>query len=365
MFSQSTFVATVLALVSGTSLCVGFRHFPEEAPIESVFAHLGHSARRRAQYAPYLLIFICLCGGFPVVCPGDRMLWLPRNRGVSLPLALGTRSSHAPHTLLTRSSHECPSPPAVASAQGPACSADIPTIGELAGSAPELSTLVAAVKAANLTDVLSLPGPIDVFAPTNDAFGALLSSLNISAETLLAETALLTNVLQYHVVVDGAVCDGDLSGAVETAQGDALTVDGSTVTDANGGVANVLSAIDAGNGVVYVIDAVLLPAPSVVGAGASPVAEGASAQDVFNALDADGDGLVTEAELRAAAEARGIQLTEEQVAAFLAADADGDGVDVDEYINSLDWTVRGEKQCLGGILFWVCPGDSDGPGLYD
>jgi uncharacterized surface protein with fasciclin (FAS1) repeats len=225
------------------------------------------------------------------------------------------------------------------------CAPDIPTIGELAGSAPDLSTLVAAVKAANLTDVLSLPGPIDVFAPTNDAFGALLASLNISAETLLAETALLTNVLQYHVVVDGAVCDGDLSGAVQTVQGDALTVDGSTVTDANGGVANVLSAIDAGNGVVYVIDAVLLPAPSVVGAGASsPVAEGASAQDVFNALDADGDGLVTEAELRAGAEARGIQLTEEQVAEFLAADADGDGVDVDEYITSLDTSVLG---CIG------------------
>jgi hypothetical protein len=60
-----------------------------------------------------------------------------------------------------------------------------------------------------------------------------------------------------------------------------------------------------------------------------------------NALDGDGDGLVTEAELRAAAEYRGIQLTDEQVAAFLAADADGDGVDVEEYINSLDWTVRG------------------------
>ena len=260
-----------------------------------------------------------------------------------------------PLALRTRSSHECPSPPAVASAQGPACSADIPTIGELAGSAPDLSTLVAAVKAANLTDVLSLPGPIDVFAPTNDAFGALLASLNISAETLLAETALLTNVLQYHVVVDGAVCSGALSGPVETAQGDALTVDGSTVTDANGGVANVLSAIDAGNGRVYLIDAVLLPTPSVVGADAgalSPVAERLSAEDAHNALDGDGDGLVTEAELRAAAEYRGIQLTDEQVAAFLAADADGDGVDVEEYINSLDWTVVG---LFGLSLVDQCP----------
>ena len=64
-------------------------------------------------------------------------------------------------------------------------------IGELAGSAPELSTLVAAVKAANLTDVLSLPGPIDVFAPTNDAFGALLASLSISAETLYIRAGIL------------------------------------------------------------------------------------------------------------------------------------------------------------------------------
>ena len=186
-----------------------------------------------------------------------------------------------------------------------------------------------------------MSGPLDVFAPTNDAFDALLASLNISAETLLAETALLTNVLQYHVVVDGAVCSGDLSGAVETAQGGALTVDGSTVTDANGGVANVLSSIDAGNGVVYLIDAVLLPAPSAVGADAgasSPVAEKKerlSAEDVLNALDTDGNGYVTEAELRAAAEYRGIQLTDEQVAAFLAVDADGvrcgDGVDVEEY----------------------------------
>ena len=243
-------------------------------------------------------------------------------RRILLPLALGTRSSH-----------ESPSPPAVARAEK-ACAPDLPTIGELAGSAPDLSTLVAAVKAANLTDVLSLPGPIDVFAPTNDAFGALLASLNISAETLLAKTALL-NVLQYHVVVDGAVCDGDLSGAVETVQGDALTVDGSTVTDANGYAANIVGAINAGNGVVYVIDSVLLPPADDSTAASAPVAEGASAQDVFNALDADGDGLVTEAELRAAAEYRGIQLTEEQVAAFLAADADGDGDGVDEYRTSI------------------------------
>jgi hypothetical protein len=179
--------------------------------------YLGFNRQRRAPCAicsVFIDIYKLYVAGFPLcalvtACCGC--------------LETASYPPRAPHTLLTRSSHECPSPPAVASAQGPACSADIPTIGELAGSAPDLSTLVAAVKAANLTDVLSLPGPIDVFAPTNDAFGALLASLNISAETLLAETALLTNVLQYHVVVDGAVCSGALSGAVETAQGGALT----------------------------------------------------------------------------------------------------------------------------------------------
>jgi hypothetical protein len=103
-------------------------------------------------------------------------------------------------------------------------------------------------------------------------------------------------------------------------------------------------AIDAGNGVVYVIDSPCCCRSRADGGcrrQSSPVAEGLSAQDVFNALDADGDGLVTEAELRAAAEARGIQLTEEQVAAFLAADAEGNGLDVDEYLTSLDSSVLG------------------------
>ena len=231
-----------------------------------------------------------------------------------------------------------------------ACAPDIPTIVELAGSAPELSALVAMVQAGedNLTDVLSLEGPVALFAPTNDAFGAVANTLSgITAEKLLFQKAPLMNVLKYHVVLDGAVCDGDLSGAVETAlTGASLTVSGSTVTDANGRAANIVGAINAGNGVVYVIDSVLLPPADDSTAASAPVAEGASAQDVFNALDADGDGLVTEAELRAAAEARGIQLTEEQVSAFLAADAEGDGVDLDEYLNSVDWTVYGCQPCF-------------------
>ncbi len=161
----------------------------------------------------------------------------------------------------------------MASAQR-ACIPDGPTIGQVAGNAPELSTLVAAVQAANLTDVLSGPGPIDVFAPTDAAFAKMLTAFGVTAEALLAQTAFVANVLQYHVVVDGAVCEGDLSGAVQTAlAGTSLMVDGSTVTDANGNAAEILGAIDVGNGVVYVIDTVLLPPADGAAAASAPSSE--------------------------------------------------------------------------------------------
>ena len=77
-------------------------------------------------------------------------------------------------------------------------------------------------------------------------------------------------------------------------------------------------------------------------AAAAPTAEGPSAADVFALLDVDGDGCVTEAELRAAAEDRGIVLTDEQVAAFLEADADLNGfVSLNEYLDSVDGSIMG------------------------
>ena len=233
-----------------------------------------------------------------------------------------------------------------------ACSPDLPDIAELASTTPDLSTLLAAVQAMNLTDVLSTPGPIDVFAPTNDAFAALLSDFGITAEQLLAETDLVTRVLQLHVVTDGggAVCSGDLTGTVPAAlAGESLDVTGDTVTS-GGSSATIVGAVDAGNGVVYLIDSVLLPTPD----GAAPSGELPSAEEVFASLDGDGDGNVTEAELRAAAEERSIVLTEEQVAAFLAADADLDGgVSLDEYLNSVDGSVKGEWI---GIVEWFFNG---------
>ncbi len=82
--------------------------------------------------------------------------------------------------------------------------------------------------------------------------------------------------------------------------------------------------------------------PSAEGPSAEgPSAEGPSAEDVFNLLDGNGDGFITEDELRGAAEKGGIALTDEQVAAFMAADADGDGVEIDEFLKWINDSVLG------------------------
>ena len=85
-------------------------------------------------------------------------------------------------------------------------------------------------------------------------------------------------------------------------------------------------------------------------AAAAPTAELPSAADVFASLDGDGDGCVTEAELRAAAEARGIELTEEQVQAFMAFQADWDCVGLEAFLNSVDGSVKGELTPFLGSL---------------
>jgi len=91
--------------------------------------------------------------------------------------------------------------------------------------------------------------------------------------------------------------------------------------------------------------------PAVANAAAAPTAEGPSAADVFALLDVDGDGCVTEAELRAAAEDRGIVLTEEQVQAFMALEADGDCVSLEAFLNSLDGSVEGYIDDLKRLEF--------------
>jgi uncharacterized surface protein with fasciclin (FAS1) repeats len=140
-------------------------------------------------------------------------------------------------------------------------------IVDTAITAGDFTTLVAALQAAGLEDTLRGEGPFTVFAPTDDAFAALPAG---TIETLLEDPAGdLTDILTYHVV-PGEVPAADVVGldgeAVTTVNGAAITIgvadDGSvTLTDAAGNdVAVVATDVQANNGVIHVIDAVLLPA---------------------------------------------------------------------------------------------------------
>jgi transforming growth factor-beta-induced protein len=140
-----------------------------------------------------------------------------------------------------------------------------PNIVEAAASISDFSTLVAAVQAAGLVDTLSGPGPFTVFAPTNGAFQTLLNDLGVSAEELLANEALLTQVLLYHVV-PGAVSSGDIVAA--GGLGDVATAGGQTVNIQvidgkvnfnNGAAIVILPDLQVSNGIIHVIDNVLLP----------------------------------------------------------------------------------------------------------
>ncbi len=137
-------------------------------------------------------------------------------------------------------------------------------IVQTAQALPDFSILVEAVLAANLQGALSGNGPLTVFAPTNAAFAALLTELGISKAQLLADTALLTKVLTYHVV-DGRVLKADVpvGVAVRTLQGGTLTVDATLSINDQRGRKAAITATDVltSNGVIHVIDKVILPAP--------------------------------------------------------------------------------------------------------
>jgi uncharacterized surface protein with fasciclin (FAS1) repeats len=130
-------------------------------------------------------------------------------------------------------------------------------IVETAVAAGNFKTLVEAVKAAGLVDTLSSPGPFTVFAPTDEAFAKVPKAV---LDTLMANKTLLTAVLTYHVI-PGEVMSSDLKNglAVKTVEGSDvnITIDSSGVMVNN---ANVVKAdIKASNGVIHVIDAVILP----------------------------------------------------------------------------------------------------------
>jgi uncharacterized surface protein with fasciclin (FAS1) repeats len=137
-----------------------------------------------------------------------------------------------------------------------------PDLVALAQSNPDLSILAEAVTAADLASTLSGPGPYTVFAPTNAAFADLLTRLGTTKEALLADRALLTKVLTYHVVAGRVLrADVPLGTPITTLQGETFTVDATlTITDQCGCNARIVTAdVLAGNGVAHVIDLVLLP----------------------------------------------------------------------------------------------------------
>jgi uncharacterized surface protein with fasciclin (FAS1) repeats len=142
---------------------------------------------------------------------------------------------------------------------------------ENAVNSPIHKTLVAAIKAAGLVDTLSSAGPFTVFAPTDAAFAKLPAG---TVDTLLKpeNKATLTGILTYHVV-PGKITAADLIAAIKAGGGKATmkTVNGEEltfslkakkviITDAKGGTATVTTAnVIQSNGVIHVIDAVLMP----------------------------------------------------------------------------------------------------------
>jgi uncharacterized surface protein with fasciclin (FAS1) repeats len=130
----------------------------------------------------------------------------------------------------------------------------------LASATPELSTLVSAVQAAELAETLQGEGPFTVFAPTNDAFTAVGQD---TLDGLLAPEGKdqLTDILTYHVV-PGALTAADLEDGqeLETVQGGKLTVSVEGDTVRVGDATVTTPDVQASNGVVHVIDSVLMPA---------------------------------------------------------------------------------------------------------
>ncbi|CAO3863345.1 fasciclin domain-containing protein [Achromobacter mucicolens] len=138
-------------------------------------------------------------------------------------------------------------------ALGTAHAADIVDTAKSAGS---FNTLVIAVQAAGLVDTLKGPGPYTVFAPTDEAFAKVPKD---KLDALLKDKAALTKVLTYHVVPGKVMAKDVKPGKVKTVEGSSLTiaVNGGNVTVDNAKV--VKTDVAADNGVIHVIDTVLMP----------------------------------------------------------------------------------------------------------
>jgi transforming growth factor-beta-induced protein len=160
-----------------------------------------------------------------------------------------------------------------------------------ASNNPQLSTLVAAVKAAGLVDTLNGPGPFTIFAPANSAFAKLPAG---TVDTLVKpeNKATLTSILTYHVVAGKKLSSKDLAtmSSLTTVNGQSLSVKtaGKSIT-INGTTKVVLADVQVANGTVFIIDSVLMPAkpattdttvPAPASVSALPIAAEADAAAV-------------------------------------------------------------------------------------
>lgn len=129
-------------------------------------------------------------------------------------------------------------------------------IVDTAVNAGSFKTLVAAVQAAGLVDTLKGPGPFTVFAPSDEAFAKLPAG---TVDSLLKDIPELTKILTYHVV-PGKVMSSDVVNLdkATTVQGSDLTIDASSGVKVNAAMV-VKADIEADNGVIHVVDMVLLP----------------------------------------------------------------------------------------------------------
>jgi uncharacterized surface protein with fasciclin (FAS1) repeats len=178
---------------------------------------------------------------------------------LSLTILLGACSTAAPASTPAAPMSASSSPTASSTAMSES------DIVETAAAAGDFKTLTAALKAAGLDETLKGPGPFTVFAPTDAAFAKLPEG---TVETLLKDPkGQLAEILKYHVVA-GEVMAADVAKMdgqkVKTVQGAELTVEVSgdkvVLVDAAGNRVNVIKTdITASNGVIHVIDAVLIP----------------------------------------------------------------------------------------------------------
>ena len=148
-------------------------------------------------------------------------------------------------------------PPATPTAAAASPEAEPATIVDIAVADGRFGTLVAALEAADLVEALSGEGPFTVFAPTDDAFAALPEG---TVEALLEDIPALTDILLYHVVAgDVKAADVVTLDSAETLQGGSLSISVEGDVVRINGAQVVIADIEASNGTIHVIDAVLLP----------------------------------------------------------------------------------------------------------